>query len=249
VNGGDAACDAVPQPCVYVAPLDSRSVSVDEPRIECPHPAPCGWSVSARVQTSHRDSTWFHPWGLPARSAVTRATRALRLVTTAAIHGSVISWSKRYLRFIPTARTGDRIHLACFMKTTTVATTSTTWPVTRLPFADSAAGRTAAWNIRQAPARIEFLLASGEHKCLIAVATIQGLISQWYSSLSISGSLTHLFLYGAAYNRPSTLSNNAQYSVSEYITNRFQKCNLESDWGIRPNPPARSFTLASQLDR
>src|SRR6266700_3982641 len=42
VSGGDVACDAVPQTCVYAVPLDSRSVYGDEPRTGCPHPAPCG---------------------------------------------------------------------------------------------------------------------------------------------------------------------------------------------------------------
>ena len=42
VNGGDAACAAVPQLCVSAAPLDSRSVYDDGPRTGCPQPAPCG---------------------------------------------------------------------------------------------------------------------------------------------------------------------------------------------------------------
>lgn len=121
---------------------------------------------------------------LPARpavgatTAVAGAASALGLVTAAAIDGLVATWLEGNLRFIATARAGNGVHLAWLaltISTTTAATTTVTVPT--LCFAGGAARRTAARCVRQATAGIKLLLACGKRKLLIAIATIQCLIS------------------------------------------------------------------------
>jgi len=105
---------------------------------------------------------------LPARLILISAARSLRLETLATIHRSVFSWLEGHLCLTSAACTRCRIHLARF--SLTIATTC-------LSFACGTAGRTTAWHIGQTSAGIKFLLASSKHKFLIAVATIQSLIS------------------------------------------------------------------------
>jgi len=121
---------------------------------------------------------------LPARPAVGATTAvagtasALGLVTAAAIDGFVTTWLEGDLRFIATARAGNGVHLAWLtltISTTTAAATTVTVPT--LCFAGGAARGAAAGCVRQATARIKLLLACGKRKLLIAIATIQCLIS------------------------------------------------------------------------
>ena len=123
---------------------------------------------------------------LPARpavgattTAVAGAASALCLVTAAAIDGLVTAWLEGDLRFVATAGAGNGVHLAwltlAISTTTAAATTAVTVPT--LCFAGGAARRTAAGCVRQATARIKLLLACGKRKLLIAIATIQCLIS------------------------------------------------------------------------
>jgi len=127
---------------------------------------------------------------LPARpavgttaAAVAGATCALSLVAAAAIDRLVSAGLEGDLRLVATARAGDGIHLAWLaltISTTTTATAAAATAAVTVPtlcFAGCAARRTAARCVRQTTASIKFLLARGKRKLLIAIATIQCLIS------------------------------------------------------------------------
>ena len=120
----------------------------------------------------------------------TYAIRALSLITVATIHCSVALWLERHLCLIPTSRTNDSIHLLWFTETTTAITLIAARSFTSLRFVYSTARGTAAWRMHQSTAGIQFLLANGENKCLIAVATIQGLITECHGFFSIPGCIT-----------------------------------------------------------
>ena len=137
----------------------------------------------------------------------------LRLVTVAAIHRSILARLKRHLYLITTVGTDCYVHLAGLAFVIAPAPSPTTISAIRLLACSPARGTTTR-RIRQSSARIKFLLANGEDEFRITVATIQGLVGQCHVSFSIPGFQTpSTTVYRAAYNRQSTLSNNAPYNV------------------------------------
>jgi len=141
------------------------------------------------------------------------AARALRLVTVAAIDGLVPSWLERHLCLIPTARTRDSVHLACFARTTTAIAPIATRPCTSIPFACSTALGTATRRIHQSSASIKFLLANGENEFLIAIATIQDLICQCHFFLNSWAWSPLNYRLSRDLHENSILSNNARYKA------------------------------------
>ena len=111
---------------------------------------------------------------LPARSMISARVRTLRPETIATVHWPSISWLEWYLSFVSTTCTRRRVHLTLFA--IVIATIISRTPIARLGFACRPASGTTARAVRQTTAGIEFLLPSGEHKLLIAIAAIQFLI-------------------------------------------------------------------------
>ena len=111
---------------------------------------------------------------LPARSTISARVRTLRPETIATVHWPSISWLEWYLSFISTTCTRRRVHLTLFA--IVIATIISRTPIARLGFACCPASGTTARAVHQTTAGIEFLLPSGEHKLLIAIAAIQFLI-------------------------------------------------------------------------
>lgn len=112
----------------------------------------------------------------------------MRLITGAAIYGSVTARLKWYLRLLPAARAGGAIHLARFVFAHP-ATSSTR--IIPLPSIGLLVRGSALWaaarGVGQSPAFIKFLLADGKRKGLPAVAAVEGLIAQWHLFFSILG--------------------------------------------------------------
>jgi len=111
---------------------------------------------------------------LPTRSSVITSARLLWLIAITTIDRFVAAGLERNLRLVATIRTNNGIHLARFARATTTTAISTTG----LRLTRSTARWTAGRSIRQIMACIKFLLTNGEDKFLIAIATIQGLITQ-----------------------------------------------------------------------
>lgn len=103
----------------------------------------------------------------------------MRAVTVAAIDGPIISRLKWHLGLNTTIRTRHRVHLpwlALMIAPGALVTAVTT--STRRLLACRTTRRTTAWRVGQSAAGIEFLLAYRKGEFLLAVATIQRLITQ-----------------------------------------------------------------------
>jgi len=111
---------------------------------------------------------------LPARSTISARVRTLRPETIATVHWPSISWLEWYLSFVSTTCTRCRVHLT--LVAIVIVTIISRTPIARLGFACRPASGTTTRGVRQTTAGIEFLLPSGEHKLLIAIAAIQFLI-------------------------------------------------------------------------
>src|SRR5581483_8051561 len=134
----------------------------------------------------------------------------------AAIYGSVIPRLERDKCFVTATCAGCAIHLTrfAFAIPTAAPTRVTSLPAIRL-LARSTTLRATARFIRQSSARIKLLLSNGKDELLVAVATIQGLITQSHVFFSILGFIPYnITLYRATSHRQSLLNSNAPYSMS-----------------------------------
>jgi hypothetical protein len=121
---------------------------------------------------------------LPARSvaaAICIAVILAWLVTILAINGTIFAWLEGDTSFVPTTRAGSGVHGACFAlaEATAAATlsTRTALEATGL-FAGGAAFGATARGVGQSATCIKFLLTCGKGEFLVAISTIQGLVSQ-----------------------------------------------------------------------
>lgn len=141
------------------------------------HPILLNFAIKALERLLKRISWiyfYFTHMILPTRSSIITSARLLRLIAITTINRLIAAGLEWHLRLVAATRTSDGIHLARFAR----ATAATAISATGLPFTSRAARRTTGWSIRQIMTGVKFLLTNGEDKFLIAITTIQGLITQ-----------------------------------------------------------------------
>src|ERR1019366_8718660 len=121
---------------------------------------------------------------LPARSTAICITVIIFawLVAILAIDRAIFSRLEGYASFVATACASGSVHGACFAlaepaAATTLSTAGTSLVATGLFTGGAALGATARC-IGQATAGIKFLLTDSKGELLVAISTIQGLVSQ-----------------------------------------------------------------------
>lgn len=114
---------------------------------------------------------------LPTRSAGALVAVAAGLVAVLAIDRTIFTWLERHAGLSTTTCADSGIHRARLAIAETATVTAGSALAAGL-FACGAACGTAAGCIGQATAGVKFLFSGSENEFLVAVATIQGLVSQ-----------------------------------------------------------------------